>query len=272
MMYANIEERSRSSSISLDRNQNPHNTRYLISMIIGGLETIVSLLQVFHPLGFIFGVLLLIYGILGKFYVNEPTKNPEKHYFIRKGEDVKLINTLAFILRQANSVLIVVTSLLLLIGISNLMIDRNFDTFPSQCLPEPGCSRVSSEFNHRDFLVDPSDVITISGVEEETIHSELLYCIKKDQGGRILSDTTSADVGNPFIHTVFISRFFGFIDDMYLQIIKCNSKKFGIEVQSQLRIGESDFDVNPQRVADMYGCIGSRFRKQNIASTSKVCG
>mmetsp|Transcript_27186 Transcript_27186/g.24071 ORF Transcript_27186/g.24071 Transcript_27186/m.24071 type:complete len:274 (+) Transcript_27186:51-872(+) len=273
MIYANIEESSQGRTEQVIQKGNNWSVRSVVSLVVGGLETLVSLNQIFHPIGFILGVLLLAFGIITNFYTCNLTKIPEsmEERYIQQNKKVE--NVGSFLIKIVNIALILVTSLLFLIGVANLVIDRDFNTFPNECLPEPGCSRVACDFKHRDYLVNPAHIVTISGVEQEIIHDELLYCIKRDQGGTIASDQIIVgDEKNRLIHSLFISGFFGFIDDMYLQIVNCAPNKYSIEIQSVLRIGESDFEVNPQRVADMYECISDGFERKNIAQTGSVCG
>mmetsp|Transcript_12092 Transcript_12092/g.12092 ORF Transcript_12092/g.12092 Transcript_12092/m.12092 type:complete len:97 (+) Transcript_12092:341-631(+) len=92
--------------------------------------------------------------------------------------------------------------------------------FPTQCLPEPGCSRVARDFNHRANYVDPKDIITISGLNVENIHNTLKGCIQNEQIGTIIADEVPQSApNNRLLHSIFVSNFFGFIDDMYLQIV-----------------------------------------------------
>lgn len=227
-------------------------------------------MEFIHPLGFMFGISLFAYGIFTKFY---GSGLPQEDYQVDV-KDKKIKNWISEIFRTINTAHVIVTLLLLTIGVANLKIDRHLDSFPHECLPEPGCSRVSREFNHRDELVNPSDVITVSGLTKDSLNHVIQNCVQNSEMGTIqYSAQSSTSPLNTLTHSIFVSSFFGFIDDMYLQTVDCqnNQSKFSIEVQSVLRIGQSDLGVNPQRVASMYTCIANGVQGSAVTSTGKVC-
>ena len=69
-----------------------------------------------------------------------------------------------------------------------------------------------------------------------------------------------------FFHINYSSTFWGFVDDMSIGILDCQQfvngnedigsaytlTAIGVQIQSQLRIGDYDFEVNPTRIADFY--------------------
>lgn len=186
-----------------------------------------------------------------------------------------------------NSLHICITLLLLTVGVSNIWIERDIVQFPNTCYPQPGCARVARDFNHRDNLVDKNDVITFSGLKMENVRVALVECIQTEFSGTIVFNNNPIDSkentglnsneatrsNNILIHAFYSSYFFGFVDDMLLQVVDCNQDgaKISVEVQSVLRIGVGDLEVNPRRVANMYSCLAGSFDKKHVASSGKVC-
>jgi uncharacterized protein (DUF1499 family) len=150
-------------------------------------------------------------------------------------------------------------------------------------------------------LVDKNDVITFSGLKMQNVRVALVNCIQTEFDGTIVFNSNPVDSerntgsvnnnvttsnnailsdkniiplsNNILIHTLYVSYFFGFVDDMLLQVVDCNEDgaKISVEVQSVLRIGVGDLEVNPRRVANMYSCLASSFDKNHTSSFGKVC-
>jgi uncharacterized protein (DUF1499 family) len=248
------------------------------SLVIGLAQTILSVISFTHVIGLIFGATLFIYGLIASLLSNP--KRVESRFLKMttsqndQNEDDSGEKALRGVLGWINKLHIMITLLLLTIKIFNLRLAQNLSSFPTQCLPDPGCARVSQQFNHRDDEVDPKDIITVEGISKEVFTTTLLDCITLDFQGTVKSEAPSTlHPENTLIHTLFVSGFFGFVDDMYLEVVDCNgaSNKLSLQVQSALRIGKGDLGVNPQRVSDMYSCIAYNIEQHLIVSTGRVC-
>jgi hypothetical protein len=262
--------------------------RAIICGVVGLCECIISVTAFVHFLGLIFGFTLFISALwIHYFQTREPTVTKFFMLTSQKDGDAKNKNWSTWILLSVNSLHIWITLLLLIIGVSNIWIERNIVQFPNTCSPQPGCARVARDFNHRDDLVDKNDVITFSGLKMQDVRLALVQWIQTEFDGTIVFNNSPAESkrntglnknevtksNNILIHTLYVSYFFGFVDDMLLQVVDCNKDgaKISVEVQSVLRIGVGDLEVNPRRVANMYSCLASSFDKNHTSSSGKVC-
>ena len=141
--------------------------------------------------------------------------------------------------------------------------------FPLECEPENGCARIMISGEHH--RITQVDLFTINHLGVNNTNDIIRNCVDKQSQSRI-EYTGSTNASPSFLHVNFASIFWGFIDDMTIEVIPCayfdkvNSKTLGdnstvmdniqpalaIQVQSQLRLGKSDFGVNPQRIANFY--------------------
>jgi len=64
------------------------------------------------------------------------------------------------------------------------------------------------------------------------------------------------------VHVLFQSAIFGFIDDMYLSIDRINDENV-FNIQSELRIGGSDFNQNYYHVIEMVTCLNDVYHKSS---------
>ena len=155
--------------------------------------------------------------------------------------------------------------------------------------------------NHRADKVNPDHLFTINQFGVQNTEDIIKDCAKEQGQSRIeYSSTEVKNLNNnnyqntsedklsarvqSFFHINFSSSFWGFVDDMSIGILDWqqfkNNQTFdindnvpsaiGVQIQSQLRVGEYDFDVNPTRVADFYECLSSRIDKSFISDKGSI--
>ena len=173
-----------------------------------------------------------------------------------------------------NKFLIFASIVLLAIKGYNLKAQNNWNYFPRVCVPDGGWSRVSQAFNHRDDEVIKNNVFTVSGLSLQVIDNTLVDWLSVQKKGTIIYNEASYDQPlNKLSHTLFVSDVFGFVDDMYVEIVDCSKNKqlYSFNIQSALRLGEGDLGVNPRRVAAIYQCLADNIGDRYKVTKGKVC-
>lgn len=121
------------------------------------------------------------------------------------------------------------------IRIANVLNFPILSHFPEDYPLEYGCARVAYDFDHRDESIDLSHVISVKGLgQEHKLATVIDYCINSE----FQSDVRYERLGNlptssTFYHAEFASMFFGFTDDMYIEIIDCTDLPGYISIQIQ---------------------------------------
>jgi uncharacterized protein (DUF1499 family) len=108
--------------------------------------------------------------------------------------------------------------------------DHPVSNFPAKGCPKSkrlGCNAMEEVFN----------------MPVETARSKATEWIQEQSFSTILI----SDDDRGFIHARMLSTFFGFADDLFLQILPENDSASHIKLQGQLRIGKSDLGVNRRR-------------------------
>lgn len=158
------------------------------------------------------------------------------------------------------------------IKVINLINNPILREFPLECEPENGCARIMiSGDHHRSSQVNFTNLFTINHLGVNNTNDIIRSCVDKQSQSRIeYTGTTSTSPS--FFHVNFASIFWGFVDDMTIEVIPCVTfgeadslhpgeehmmkdniqPALAIQVQSQLRLGKSDFGVNPYRIANFY--------------------
>ena len=137
--------------------------------------------------------------------------------------------------------------------------DPKLKHFPERWEPNDSCSRVAFKDSQRDYNVDYRNVIAFSNNEyAELLFSEIIEsCVESEVNSEIVD--RSMDPNSKLFHATFSSMIFGFVDDMYIEILPCTIYRYryynSIQIQSNSRLGSFDLGVNPKRVARMYKCI-----------------
>ena len=156
----------------------------------------------------------------------------------------------------------------ILIKIINLVRDPNIKKFPNHCIPDKGCANVKVQGeNHRDYEVDSSNLYTVNLLGVNNINDVINICVADQAQGRIEHSGETSQSPSLY-HVNYSSIFWGFVDDMIIEIIiwaprqleitnteNSNVRALAVQVQSQLRMGSSDFGINPKRVANFYQCL-----------------
>lgn len=99
----------------------------------------------------------------------------------------------------------------------------------------------------------------------------IFSCIDKQPQTRVLYKNTVN--GTSFYHVSSASIFWGFVDDMIIQALHWGrniDEAVSIEVQSQLRIGSSDFGVNPYRIATFYKWLDSEVDSNYVSDRGNM--
>ena len=178
----------------------------------------------------------------------------------------------------------------------------NLTSFPHECERLESWSRVMiSDKNHRDHLVNYNNLFTINHLGVNNTEDYIQACAL-DQGQSRLEYSTrnkyvfgsgSEENSNylskshkviAYYHINYSSTLWGLVDDMSIAIIYCHSvselhygyslesePSIGIEIQSEARIGEDDFESNPSRIADFYQWLSSKIDKAYISNRGSVC-
>lgn len=82
------------------------------------------------------------------------------------------------------------------------------------------------------------------------------------------NDLTTDNTHGGLIHITFNSALFGFIDDMYMATFVYDPTgalfpQRVLKIQSQLRTGNRDLDVNYDRVHSMLNCLNDTFENSS---------
>ena len=82
------------------------------------------------------------------------------------------------------------------------------------------------------------------------------------------SDYASSDSTSTTVHVTVNSFFFGFIDDLYFLTYPYGqqSSQRAIKMQSQLRMGKSDFEQNYNHIKTVLDCIDSSDKLKTVAN------
>ena len=136
-----------------------------------------------------------------------------------------------------------------------------------------GCTRVQS----RDPGDDAGCVRPKSIAEENRlifmpdlqVADKVERCVDDIAGAKLMSTTVSKkEAGSDTSEVTFFitvnSFLFGFIDDMYLNVVTYTDEakdpdsdwyRMELRAQSQLRLGSGDFEANYRHVKDMLDCL-----------------
>ena len=129
------------------------------------------------------------------------------------------------------------------------------DEFPTECgewAAAAGCTRLVMEKESMkggcvktgDLASEYEIVFEVDG--DKSLNGNIQTCIDNTPGAKLHSPSTIDQIDTllPQVHVTFQSSFFGFIDDMYIKTSD-NNLHVGsrtVSMQSQLRLGSSDFD------------------------------
>jgi len=165
-----------------------------------------------------------------------------------------------------------ITIIFILIKIINIAKNPSITKFPEKCNPPTGCARVMVfDENHRDTRVKQNNIFSIQHIGVGNTDDLIKSCIDKQSQSR-LQKVIHKDDGSLF-HINTASLFWGFVDDIFIETIPCTKSSggpqetsLGINIQSQLRFGGSDFGVNPRRIANFLACLNRQIPTNHIGN------
>ena len=180
---------------------------------------------------------------------------------------VNIMIGLIDVLKYTFVTFVVLLTIFILIKIYNVINQPMKLEFPDDCLPLMGWAQVTLNNNFRNDKVEMKNVVTFSqdNMTDNQIAQIIENCINEEFQSRIIYQRLKSEDRTTFFHAEFASLFFGFTDDMFIEVIECQNLQNmnSIQIQSKLRLGLSDFGINPIRIDNMYECI-----YQSIQSTN----
>ena len=130
--------------------------------------------------------------------------------------------------------------LLFVAGITLAAPDKPWDAFPAGCPRESNCTRVA------DYSVRGEGLAPLRlAAARDDVQTALEAWLENQPRTRILNSQEG------FVHAVQRTAFFRFPDDFTFKLF-CEGEETIIQVQSQSRLGVSDFGVNEKRVHGFY--------------------
>jgi len=194
-------------------------------MLLGLVEIILAVLWI-HIIGVVSGVLCFMFGALA-IYVTLSTL-----YYSSRAKRARILGFIVNVL--------VVLFVVLLIIIHAIGANSEGNTFPTKCKTITYCCRL---------MLNNSTNIKVNNLTAPIINSSYLilqqtvkdWVIMQPQA-KYLYQTTD------LIHIQFVSLFFGFPDDMYIQFNCLNTSQVGFNIQSESRIDVRGFNDNYNRV------------------------
>ena len=119
-----------------------------------------------------------------------------------------------------------------------------------------------------DIDANNSIIFPATDNKPDDMYKQIEQCIPDISGGAKLmspDDLTSMDSFNEVIHVTVNSMFFGFIDDLYIIVkpypfpIATTSDRLVLNLQSQLRMGGSDFMQNYDHIELLLTCLNKKY-------------
>ena len=153
------------------------------------------------------------------------------------------------------------------------------NTFPSTCCywTLNNCTRIvqkkaSCVRQTQDNLVATTTAWNKATLDLTTLNSSLLSCILSQKDAKLQSPDQSAFGSEPMslIHVSFISTAFGFQDDTYIGTASEDGVNF-INLQSEARVGQSDFGQNSAHISAILQCLDTGLTKLGIGKGYQPC-
>ena len=250
---------------------------FIIGIVFSGLGMILSFVNSMHIFGFWCGLVSLIIGLVGCFYLSRiPIHKKDRKWFCLPSvkKDKMYMRLFFFILYFVFISLVLIFIILKVISLAN---KPNITSFPKKWEPSGGCSRVMVwEDNHRDSKVNPNNVFTIVRIGVSNTKDLIFSWIDKQT--QAFLEFSDKNKSKGFFHVNFSSIFFGFIDDMFIEVIPCTETSGGaqeislaLNIQSQSRIGSTDFGTNPRRISEFLEWMSNQLPDMYIANRNDAC-
>ncbi|CAM9776899.1 unnamed protein product [Ectocarpus sp. 12 AP-2014] len=125
---------------------------------------------------------------------------------------------------------------------------RYIDSFPTGIAHPEGCTRIAEIGGNKGIAVPTfkASVDEVQGVAKAWLESQPRTTIETDTPG--------------YLHAKSLSLLFGFPDSVGVKIFKNKAGATEVWVQSELRVGQSDLDVNYNRMKAFLGHLGTQLK------------
>lgn len=130
--------------------------------------------------------------------------------------------------------------------------DAELRSFPAACpvaLPE-GCARAATRAPHG--FAPPLQPLVLRAKASSVAAATRGWATTR---GQLLPDSRPPS----WLHFRFVSRLWGFADDLVVSLSSCGEDATRVQAQSQLRLGYGDMGVNAARIAALWKHLDSAF-------------
>jgi uncharacterized protein (DUF1499 family) len=132
--------------------------------------------------------------------------------------------------------------------------DAAFPVFPAACpahLPD-GCARIAESAPHRTGTLQP---LQLAVKRRDVAAAARAWAATSGGRSTLLADTLTP---HGLLHFRFVSRFFGFADDVLLSLSCTPDAVVRVQAHSQLRLGRGDLGVNVARHAALWAALAAQ--------------
>ena len=148
----------------------------------------------------------------------------------------------------------------------------NLTSYPTQCsswAEESGCTRLSiySDQCTRPETIPGTYVNSFNSTQPAMLNAKIQECAAKSILGKIQypPNLGGQTVWQPFIHITWSSKTLGILDDVFMETYLNETAVpvySVVNIQSQLRIGHSDFNQNWEHVDWMMKCLNNNLKQE----------
>lgn len=264
---------------------------YFIGVLIATLEIVLAFIHTTHYLGFAWAVSLVLISGLGVWYLSKIPTNPKQKTCLWIPRKPKKKCRIRFICLVLQMILLAFVLVFIFVKLINFTDNPRIRKFPETWHPPEGWAMVKIDgTRYRTEKVKDKHLYTINHFGMHNTNDIVEYCIKDPSQGRIQYHGKSTY--SSLYHVNYASFFFGFVDDMtieivnwtqfyietkpemlptYLESLKDSTDAVGVQIHSNLRIGKSDFGVNPDRIQDFYKCLNQNIDDSLKSDYGKIC-
>lgn len=269
-----------SSDMTFEKTQ-IHHKKLIILFLIGIILSIFGISLAFvnstHFFGFIAAASSFTLGLVGCFYLSRIPINKEDRTWgcLPKKNRSKMYMRLFFFILYF--LFITFVAIFVLLKIITIFKAPTVTSMPSRC-ENNGCAKIMVfRENHRDENVNTKHLFSIKHIGIQNTNDLILSWVDKQTQARIEYTEISLEKRS-FFHVNYASIFFGFVDDMFIEAIPCTESSggaqeisFALNIQSQSRIGNNDFGVNPSRIAGFLEWMSGQVPDNHIAHRHNAC-
>ena len=127
--------------------------------------------------------------------------------------------------------------------------NKAFESMPS-C--EPTASNCAHLGENDVYRMNENTSVIINQPVEQVWQKALDYV---DDSGTTILYQTGNDSNGHYIHFVEKTIFWRIPDDVFIAVVPVSEQSCTIELHSQSRIGQADFNVNPNRLDGIYSAL-----------------